>query len=147
MLTVRGPVLEILRFLDHSFASYGTEAIMPQVPLCVYVLSFCMLPTHVHIKCQRICGLSLALCLIHTQATRQRMIQSPLSMLLQGKLNLELEQYASAAGESMVAAVGKGLQHERDSTREKAENQQFNPKQAPCVNSARLPPLLRTNTL
>ena len=59
MLTVRGPVLEILRFLDHSFASYGTEAIMPQVPLCVYVLSFGMLPTHVHIKCQRICGLSL----------------------------------------------------------------------------------------
>jgi hypothetical protein len=112
-----------------------------------FVLSFGMLPTHMHIKRQRISGLFLALCLIHTQATRQRMIQSPLSMLLQGKPNLELEQYASAAGESMVAAVGKGLQHERDSTREKAENQQFNPKQAPCVNSARLPPLLRTNTL
>ena len=50
-------------------------------------------------------------------------------MLLQGKPNLELEQYASAAAESMAAAAGKAaakaLQHERDSMREKAENQQF----------------------
>ena len=131
ILTVRGPVLEILRFLDHSFASYGTEAVMPQVPLCVFVLSFGMLPTHMHIKRQRISGLFLALCLIHTQATRQRMIQSPLSMLLQGKPNLELEQYTSAAAESMAAAAGKAaaagllLQHERDSLREKAESQQL----------------------
>jgi len=59
------------------------------------------------------------------------MIQSLLSMLLQGKPNLELEQYTSAAAESMAAAAGKAaaagllLQHERDSLREKAESQQF----------------------
>lgn len=56
------------------------------------------------------------------------MIQSPLSMLLQGKPNLELEQYASAAAESMAAAADKAAakgQHERDSMREKAENQQL----------------------
>ena len=54
-------MLEILRFLDHSVASYGTDTVTPQVQLSVYVLSFGGLPTQVHIKRQRICGLSLAL--------------------------------------------------------------------------------------